>query len=137
MKRHKTVLRILLAIAMVAIGANHFISPEPFLRIVPPVLPYPLGLVYASGFFEMLAGIGLLIPRFSRSAAWMLVILYVTVFPANLYQAIHNIPVAALPHDPPLIWLRLPFQALLVAVAWWFTQDDRIPQNHEPHSSHV
>jgi len=43
-----------------------------------------------------------------------LVVLYIAVFPANLYQAVNNIEVA-LPHNPPLIWLR-PFQALLVAL---------------------
>lgn len=122
MERYKAVLRIVLAIIMVAIGVKHFISPEPFVQIVPFFLPHPLVLVYTSGFFEILGGAGLFIPRFSRSAAWILVILFITVFPANLYQAIYNIPVAALPHDPPLIWLRLPFQTFLVAWAWWFTR---------------
>ena len=28
--------------------------------------------------------------------------IHITVFPANLYQAVNNIPVAALPYDPPL-----------------------------------
>jgi uncharacterized membrane protein len=124
MKRYKTILRIISALAMVAIGAKHFTDPEPFVRIVPHFLPHPFSLVYASGFFEVLGGVGLLIPRFSRAAAWLLVVLLISVFPANLYQAIHNIPVSGLPHDPPLVWLRLPFQSVLVAWAWWFTQDD-------------
>ncbi len=108
---------------MVAIGALHFTNPEPFVKIVPDYLPYHLVLVYTSGFFEVLGGVGLLIPRLSRAAAWILVILFIAVFPANLNQAVNNIPVAALPHDPPLIWLRLPFQAVLVAWAWWFTRE--------------
>lgn len=124
MKRYKTVFQIILGIGMVVIGALHFTNPEPFVKIVPDYLPYHLALVYTSGFFEVLGGVGLLIPRLSRAAAWLLVVLYITVFPANLYQAVNNIDVAALPHDPPLIWLRLPFQALLVAWAWWFTRDN-------------
>ena len=129
MKPYKNGLRILLSIAMVAIGANHFIAPEPFMQIVPFFLSHPLTLVYISGFFEILGGVGLFIPRFSRSAAWILVILFITVFPANLYQAIYNIPVPALPHDPSLIWLRLPFQMLLVVWAWWLAQDDSSMQS--------
>ncbi|HEY9822132.1 MAG TPA: hypothetical protein V6D35_15370 [Candidatus Sericytochromatia bacterium] len=30
-----------------------------------------------------------------------------------------------------LIWLRLPFQALLVAWAWWFTRDNRLNTSAE------
>ncbi len=124
MKWYKTGLRILLAVAMIVIGAIHFTDPEPFEKIVPDYLPYHLALVYLSGFFEVLAGIGLLIPQVSRFAAWILVVLFIAVFPANLYQAVNNIAVPALPHDPPLIGLRFPFQALLVVWAWWFTRKD-------------
>ena len=123
MKWYKTGFQILLAIAMIVIGAVHFTDPEPFVKIVPDYLPHHLELVYLSGFFEVLAGGGLLIPYVSRASAWILVILFIAVFPANLYQAVNDIVVPGLPHDPPLIWLRFPFQALLVAWAWWLTRD--------------
>ncbi|MFQ4146857.1 DoxX family membrane protein [Chlorogloeopsis sp. ULAP02] len=124
MRRYKLVFRIILAVGMVIVGALHFTHSGGFEKIVPDYLPHHLALVYTSGFLEVLAGVGLLIPNLSRFAAWLLVVLFITVFPANLYQAVNNIEVAALPHDPPLIWLRLPFQALLVAWAWWFTRDN-------------
>jgi len=38
---------------------------------------------------------GLLIPGVTRFATWLLVVLYIAVFPANLYQAVNNIEVAA------------------------------------------
>lgn len=124
MKKYKTVFQIVLAVGMVVVGALHFIYTGGFEKIVPDFLPYHLAFVYTSGFLEVLGGIGLLIPRISRFAAWLLVVLYITIFPANVYQAVNNIPVAALPHDPPLIWLRLPFVAVLIAWAWWFTSDN-------------
>jgi len=132
MKWYKIGFQILLAFAMIVIGAVHFTDPEPFVKIVPDYLPYHLELVYLSGFFEVLAGVGLLIPRVSRAAAWILVVLFIAVFPANIYQAVNNIGVPALPHDPPLIWLRLPFQAFLVAWAWWFTSDNSSVQLKQP-----
>jgi uncharacterized membrane protein len=124
MRRYKIICQIILAIGMVVVGILHFIYPGGFEKIVPDSLPDHLALVYISGFLEVLGGIGLLIPNLSRFAAWLLVVLYIAVFPANLYQAVNNIEVAALPHDPPLIWLRLPFQAFLVAWAWWFTKEN-------------
>lgn len=109
---------------MIIVGVLHFTSPEGFEKIVPDYLPYHLALVYTSGLLEILGGVGLLIFCVRHYAAWLLVILYIAVFPANLYQAVNNIPVASLPHDPSLIWLRLPFQAVLVTWAWWFTRNN-------------
>jgi uncharacterized membrane protein len=124
----KTNLRIMLSIGMVIIGVMHFVSPEPFVAIVPNGLPHPLAFVYGSGLIEVIAGAGLFFPAVSQISAWTLILLYVCVFPANWYQAVHNISVAGLPHDPPLIWLRIPMQALLIAWAYWLTRDERRTQ---------
>ena len=69
----KTVLRYVLAFAMMLVGVLHFANPMPFVRIVPAALPAPLVLVYVSGFFEFLGGAGLLVARTRRAAAWGLV----------------------------------------------------------------
>ena len=66
----KEILRVVLAISIITVGIIHFAKPAPFVKIMPPQLPYPLELVYISGFFEILGGIGLLIPLVSVAAAW-------------------------------------------------------------------
>lgn len=120
--RRKEILRVVLAISLIIVGFTHFIRPEQYARIVPPELPYPVGLVYISGIFEILGGIGLLIPVISVAAAWGIIALFIAVFPANINQAIHSIPIEGIPHDPLLYWVRLPFQAVLIAWAWWYTR---------------
>ena len=113
-----------LAAAMTAIGVLHFVHPDPFMRIVPPPLP-PRGTVYLSGVFEILGGIGLLVPRTRRFAAWGLIALYLAVFPANIYMALNDIQLdPANPMPTWGAWLRLPFQGLFIAWAWWFTRVD-------------
>lgn len=112
----------LLAVLMIAVGALHFFQPKPFVRIVPKFLPAPLALVYVSGFFEILGGIGLLIPDTRSWAAWGLIALYVAVFPANVYMLTHNISLNPKKPIPRwALWLRLPFQFLFIAWAYWFT----------------
>ena len=112
----------LLAIVMIATGASHFARPDPFVRIVPKYLPAPLALVYISGFFEILGGIGLLVPDTRSWAAWGLIALYIAVFPANIYMLTHNI---SFDPDKPIprwvLWVRLPFQFVFIAWAYWFT----------------
>lgn len=56
-------LRYLLGAFFIFAGSLHFARSEPFVAIVPPYLPYPLALVLISGFFEILGGVGVLIPR--------------------------------------------------------------------------
>lgn len=118
----KEVLRGVLAVAISIVGITHFTHPTQYAQIVPPELPFPITLVYISGFFEILGGIGLLIPLVSTAAAWGLIALFIAVFPANINQAIHSIPIDGIPHHPLLYWFRLPFQAVLIAWAGWYTQ---------------
>ena len=124
MKAQKEIWRVILAVAISIVGVLHFAVPAPFIRIVPPQLPYPEALVYISGFFEILGGIGLLVPSVSRAAAWGLIALFIAVFPANINQAVNNIPIEGIPHNQLLYWFRLPFQAVLIAWAWVYTQPD-------------
>jgi uncharacterized membrane protein len=79
----KTPLRYLLTFAMTAVGIMHFVTPEPFLKIVPQQLPAPMLLVLLSGAFEVLLGLVLLPQRTRNWAGWGLIALYLAVLPAN------------------------------------------------------
>jgi len=117
MERWRSRLRWVLAAGMVVIGALHFLVPAPFVSIVPSFLPAPLALVLVSGFFEVLGGVGLLVPRARRAASLGLVALYLSVFPANINMVLHP----ELGQGLPLwsLWARLPFQVLFIAWALW------------------
>lgn len=93
-------------------GTYHFLRPAPFIAMVPPWLPSPATLVAISGIAEIAGGIGVLIPRFRRCAAWSLIVLLIAVFPANLQVARYGWPGVDLP--PWVLWLRLPFQLLFI-----------------------
>jgi len=118
--------RIILALLFSAAGALHFVIPGRYAAIVPAYLPAHLELVYISGFFEILGGIGLLAPTDfhgfpARSvAAWGLVALLIAVFPANVDMAIHHAKFATIPVWA--LWLRLPLQLPLIWWAWRYTR---------------
>jgi len=115
----KKILRFVLAFAMTSIGILHFTSPEPFVRIVPAVLPAPLVLVYLSGIAEIAGGIGILIPKLRRAAGFGLIALYVAVFPANINMALNQLQIGADPIPTWALWMRLPFQFVFIAWAYW------------------
>jgi uncharacterized membrane protein len=122
LRSSKEILRVILSVSLITVGALHFVKPEPFVRIVPDMLPSPEALVYISGFFEILGAIGLLVPWISQAAAWGLIALFIAVFPANINQAVNSIAIEGIPHNPALYWARLPFQAVFIAWAWWYTR---------------
>jgi len=117
----KEILRGVLAVSIIIVGITHFLRPEQYARIVPPPFP-PLASVYVSGFFEILGGIGLVIPFVSVAAAWGLISLFIAVFPANIYMTLHNIKIEGIPHNQALYWARLPVQAVFIAWAYWYTR---------------
>ena len=71
----------------ITVGIDHFINPDFYLAIIPPMLPLHLEAVYVSGFFEILGGLGLLLSRFRKISGWGLLALLIAVYPANIYMA--------------------------------------------------
>jgi uncharacterized membrane protein len=102
----------LAGIFFIIAGVFHFIRPAPYRAMMPPWLPGPGLLVAGSGLAEIAGGIGVLIGRFRRMAAWGLIALLVAVFPANLHVALHGWPGTDFPRW--VLWMRLPFQALFI-----------------------
>lgn len=118
-ERMRIVLRALVGLGFIGIGVIHFVSPEPFLKMMPGVLPWHLGLVYLSGAAEILGGVGLLVPKTRRVATWGLLLLLLAVFPANINMAVNEIYLEGMPREPWLLWVRLPFQLVFAAVVYW------------------
>lgn len=123
--QRKEILRVIFSVSLIIVGITHFLKPEQYARIVPPIFP-PFASVYISGLFEILGGIGLMIPVLNVAAAWGLIALFIAVFPANIYMALHNIKLEGIPQNQLLYWARLPLQAVLIAWAWWYTKN---PEN--------
>lgn len=126
MRLARYVLRLVLAAAMVFVGVLHFVRPEPFVAIVPRALPAPLALVLISGAAEIAGGVGLLVPRTRRAASIGLVALYLAVLPANVNMAVNDLPLDGKPMPRVALWLRLPFQLVLVGWALWVGRDGAV-----------
>ena len=134
MIRVKNVSKYVLAICMVGAGTMHFADPDFYLKIMPPYLPLHNELVLLSGIFEVLQGILLVTPRYSRLAAGGIIVLLIAVFPANIHVYRHQ---ELIPGSPRTHLLRLPLQALLILWAWWHTKPADIPRAPKPSGSRI
>ena len=125
MSRTKTILMWLMAAFYIFGGYNHLANPGFYLNIMPPDLPNPEWLNVLSGLAEIVLGVYLLEPRTRVYAAWGIIALLVAVFPANIYAAAENVGSEGPGSGPgALAYVRLPFQALFIVWAWWYTRDD-------------
>jgi len=125
----------LLSLLFIAAGINHFVSPGVYMKIMPGYLPWPLALVYVSGFFEVLGGVGVAVRRLRRAAGWGLIALLVAVFPANVHMVVNANQFAAIP-----FWAlvaRLPLQGVLIAWVWWAAaRDGHAKASQSPRDDH-
>ena len=120
---------VLLGLAgfFINVGVDHFINPEFYLAIMPPSFPLHAEAVYISGFFEILGGVCLLVPRLRKMAGWGLVALLICVYPANIYMALTP---EAFPEIPlSLLYFRLALQFLFFYWAYSVTRPIFNPVN--------
>ena len=116
----KTLSIILMTLFYIMAGTNHFINPDWYVRIVPPILPFKTAIVYISGILEIILGTLLIFPKRRFIASWGLILLLVAVYPANIYVALTNGEV--MDTTPLIAWGRLPFQFVLIGLAYWHSK---------------
>jgi len=117
--KFKVGVRYFLAANFIGIGVAHFVWPAPFVAIMPPYLPLHLELVYLSGVFEILGGVGIVIKSTQKLAAWGLLALLLAVYPANIHMLMNEVYIEGLPKSKLGLWLRMPVQFVwMFLVAW-------------------
>ncbi len=116
------VFKYILGIYLIGMGFGNFFEFEEFIRVVPSYIPYPGMMIWVTGIFEILGGIGLLLPSTSRLMAIVLLVLFAAVFPANLHMAMSNIPGEGFPVPSWIMWAKIPIQIVLIGWAIWMVQ---------------
>lgn len=107
-------------IMFVMIGLVHLRKPETLTYMVPGFLPNARLLVLLSGVAEIGLGLGLLVPETRTWATWGLIVVLISIFPANINVAVNNLPApGGLPTKPWYVWSRLLFQPVYIGWIWY------------------
>lgn len=98
-------------------GAAHFIGSmrEDMIRMVPPIFPRAELIVTVTGVLELLGAVGLFIPRTRSVTGVALALLFVAMFPANVYAAGQGLTLGG--QDVTPLWRRLPEQIIYILMA--------------------
>lgn len=107
-------LGLLIACYAVA-GVAHLVVTEAMVRIVPAWVPYPRGVVIATGICELLGAAGLTQARWRPLAGRMLALYALCVWPANVQHAVMD-----LSRGTGLsIWYHAPRLLAQPLLIWW------------------
>ena len=108
---------IMLGIAFLKIGIDHFLDPEWFEPIVPEILGSPRFWVLISGAAEIVIGIMLILPMTRKIGGNSCAILLILLYWANLNMWINDIPIGGQNFEGRWHLLRLFIQILLICIA--------------------
>ena len=124
MKYVKLLTIYFMSISYTYVGVRHFIDPDFFLAIMPNYLPFHLGFVYLSGVAEVSFGVLLFFKKTRTFASYGLIILLISVFPANLHLVESELSQSILGVTKNQTIMRLPFQILFISLAYWHSKNN-------------
>lgn len=122
MQRTKYILTVVFGIILIVAGLNHFINPTSYYPFIPAFMPGSLS-NYLGGAAELILGVGLFLPRFKYRAAIGVFWLMIIFLPLHIIDTLRTHPAIG---SKTIAYIRLPFQFVLIAWAWWISKKDNL-----------
>lgn len=114
-----TAARLALPIMFTQVGIVHILKPDSLTYMIDSLLPNARLIIILTGIFEVLVPWGLLIPKYRKWTAYVLIGYLVVIFPANIYVALNGLSApGGLPSAPWYTWSRLLFQPVYMYWIW-------------------
>lgn len=109
--------RLAMAVMLVFTAIGHFVFAKGMAMMI-SFLPWANAIVFVTGIIELIAAIGLLLPKTKVLTGKLLILFFILLLPANIYAAIHNINLQTADYTGKglsYLWIRIPMQLLFIA----------------------
>jgi uncharacterized membrane protein len=109
--------RIAMALMLAFTAIGHFTFTKGMVMMIPDFIPFKKALVYFTGVIEILAAAGLLISSYQVLTAWLLIVFFIVLLPANINAAIRHIDYQKgtfTGSGLTYLWFRVPLQILFI-----------------------
>ena len=119
--------RIGISAMLLFTALGHFLFTEGMAMMIPDFIPYKKELVYFTGFIEIMGAIGLHLPQFRLVTAWLLILFFVLIIPANIKASMEQIDYQNATFEGnglEYLWFRIPLQILFIG--WVYFSSIRI-----------
>jgi uncharacterized membrane protein len=115
--------QVAMAAMLIFTSVAHFVFTKGMEMMIPSFVPYKKTVVYLTGVMEAGAAVGLLIGEIRVATAWLLILFFVMLLPANIYAALNHVDYqkgtfegSGVQH----LWFRVPLQVLFIAWTYFF-----------------
>lgn len=112
--------RLSMAAMLLATGISHFTSTDLMIEMMPDAVPMKREAVYLTGICELLAIPGLLWARTARFTAFMLIVFFIAILPANIAGSLKQVAFGGMEYGPAYLIFRIPLQLLFIIWVWYF-----------------
>ncbi|ETN96948.1 membrane protein [Zhouia amylolytica AD3] len=109
--------RIAMSCMLIFTAIGHFMFTKGMTAIIPDPIPFKSQMVIATGILEIVLAITLLLPKFQQLTAWILIVFFILIVPANIKAAIQQINYQTGTLNgpgPTYLWFRIPLQLLFI-----------------------
>lgn len=116
--------QIAMAAMLVFAAIGHFAFTHGMAQMLPNFIPAKKELVYLTGVMEIGFAIGLLIPKYRITVAWLLIIFFILILPANIKAALENINYQTGELNgkgTSYLWFRIPLQLFFILWVYFST----------------
>ena len=127
--------RVGLSLFFIFTSIGHFIRTQEMAAMIPPAVPYRIGLIYLTGVLELLGAIGIWIPRLAWPTGLLLILMLIGLLPANVYSAINRIDFGGHGAGPAYLLIRIPFQLFTIWWTYFATEQDWFQRKAKPNNS--
>jgi uncharacterized membrane protein len=115
--------RIAMSAMLIFTAVGHYVFVQSMTMMIPSFIPFKKEIVYLTGIIEVAAAIGLLIPKFQNLAAWLLLLFFLLILPANINAAINKLDYQKGTTDGDglaYLWFRVPLQIFFMVWVYFF-----------------
>lgn len=109
--------RIAMSGMLLFTAVGHFVFTKGMTMMLPSFIPYKTEVIFLTGVFEIVAAIGLFIPSIRIITAWLLIVFFILILPANIYAAINHVDYQKgtfAGNGLTYLWFRIPLQILFI-----------------------
>ena len=109
---------IAMSIMLLFTAIGHFAYTKGMEMMLPAFMPFKTFFVQVTGFVEIAAAIGLLMPSLQLPVAYLLIFFFLLIIPCNIYAAVKKVDYQEGTYTGEgvsYLWFRVPLQVLFIA----------------------
>jgi uncharacterized membrane protein len=106
-----------MSIMLLFTALGHFIFTDGMAMMIPKLIPFKKEMVYLTAILEILAAFALHITQLRTVTAWLLILFFILMLPANIKASIEHLNYQKSTYDGNgllYLWFRIPLQILFI-----------------------